>query len=395
MNALSIMIVAGEPSGDMLGAELVKALRAECRAFADGTAGTFFEPRFFGAGGALMREAGVETVVDMTSHSVIGLAEALRKLQTYRGFFNQLVSLALERHPDLIVCVDFSGFNRRLGHAIRTKGRARGQSWFQNWNPKLVQYVSPQVWASRPGRADKMVGDFDLVLSIFPFEPAWYKKRTPTLNVQFVGHPLLDRQPVPEQGPVSTRTGARFLLLPGSRKGELKRHLPVLREAWPLIRAACPGAEGIMVLPNASLGSMAKVLGLPEGVSLKIGGLHEELVQADVALASTGTVTMECALFKVPTVAFYITSWSTYHIGKRIVTVKFLAMPNILADEAVFPEFVQQDATPQNVAKAGLDLLNDKARRESIRSKLHAVIESLGGAGASSRAAKEILGLFR
>ena len=198
MKPKSFMLIAGEASGDMLAAELVRALRQEmAEAEAIPTADyqplhTSLEPRFFGAGGPQMAAAGVDLAFDMTAHSVIGLSEALKNYLKFRRLFHQLFQLALERQPDAIICVDFSGFNRRFAHAIRQYTRARAD-WFHDWNPKIIQYVSPQVWASREGRAYQMARDYDLVLSIFPFEKEWYAKRVPQLRVEFVGHPIVDR----------------------------------------------------------------------------------------------------------------------------------------------------------------------------------------------------------
>src|SRR5260370_6116441 len=192
------MLIAGEASGDLLAAELVAALRPavaefEGRPTADSQPlHASLAPKFFGAGGPRMAAAGVELAFDLTQHSVIGLWEPLKNYVKLRRLLNQLRRIARERQPDAIICVDYSGFNRRLAHAIKKDVRAR-QNVFFNWNPKLIQYVSPQVWASRPGRADKMAKDIDLLLTIFPFEKEWYAKRLPHLRVEFVGHPIIDR----------------------------------------------------------------------------------------------------------------------------------------------------------------------------------------------------------
>ena len=205
-----------------------------------------------------------------------------------------------------------------------------------------------------------------------------------------------------------------MLLLPGSREGELKRHLPVMLDAVNRI-IEVEEVSFRMVLPSRELVEMAlpvcaKELNLKMGRSeeagelratglmkhvtaqfqIQVGSLDTALRSATIAIASTGTVTMECALFNVPTVALYKTSWGTYQIGKRIITVKYLAMPNLLADEAVFPEFVQDEATGRNLAEAALALLRDEGRRKEIQDKLGQVIAGLGSAGANVRTAKAI-----
>lgn len=399
MKPLSIMLIAGEASGDLLGAELVEALRVElAAAAAQPTADvqplrTSLAPRFFGAGGPRLAAAGVELAVDLTAHAVIGLGDVLRKYAFFRAVKNQLLDLAIARQPDAVVCVDFSGFNRRFGHALKQHVRARS-SWFHAWNPKLVQFVSPQVWASRPSRAEKMARDFDLLLSIFPFEKDWYAKRTPGFHVEFVGHPMVDRHGAHDPGHGAEARSPLVVLLPGSRVGELKRHLPPMLGAWRQLRAARPDLRARMVLPKEELVTLARQFGGLDGIEIQLGRLPDALRAATLALASTGTVTLECAWFGVPTVAFYKTSWSTYQVARRIVTVTSLTMPNLLAGETVFPEFVQHDVTADNLARAAGELLDSPERRAQIRGRLAEIVGTLGPPGAARRAARCITELL-
>lgn len=391
------MVIAGEPSGDMLAAELVQALRREIGRGTPTSSNDYqplhasLEPRFFGAGGPRMAAAGVELAFDMMTHSVIGLSDALKAYFKFRRMFNRLRRLALERVPDAIICVDFSGFNRRFAHAIKSHVRAR-QGWFHSWNPRIIQYVSPQVWASREGRAQQMARDYDLLLSIIPFEKAWYARRVPQLRVEFVGNPLLDRFPRQTLKARAATKSERplLLLLPGSRSAELRRHLPVMLDALARVRAAMPAVRSRMILPDTTLVEQARTFSPPDDLSIKTGNLSESLALADAAIASTGTVTLECAYFGVPTVAIYKTSWSTYQIGKRIVNVNYLAMPNILANEPVFPEFIQDAATSGNIAAATLELLQNEERRARSQARLNDIVASLGTPGAARRAARAI-----
>ena len=384
------MLIAGEASGDLLAAELVKALKQspEIRAMP-------FPPEFFGAGGPRMAEAGVDLAVNLTQHTVIGLSDALKKYWQFKRIFDQLFQLAVQREPDVIICVDFSGFNRRFAGAIKTYLRAR-RGTFLNWDPRIVQYVSPQVWASRPSRAQQLERDVELLLSIFPFEREWYARYAPGLRVEFVGHPIVDRYgnrleelraKVPGGTPV-------LLLLPGSRDSELKRHLPVMLAAAQRIEMH-RSVLLRMVLPTERLAELAKpnITSLPR-LHLQIGNLAESLAAATVAIASTGTVTVECACFGVPTVAIYKAAWSDYLIARQIVRVKHLAMPNLLAGEEIYPEFIQHKATPDNIARGALELLNHPERREAVKAELAQIIKSLGEPGASRRAAKAVLSLL-
>jgi lipid-A-disaccharide synthase len=260
----------------------------------------------------------------------------------------------------------------------------------------VVQYVSPQVWASRERRVWQIARDYDLLLSLFPFEKEWYAKRVPRFPVEFVGHPIVDRYGKLTRTRLAPQPGASInvLLLPGSRSSELARHLPVMFEALNILRPGLPGMRARLVLPKDELLQQARQGGLPADVEARAGGLPEALAEADVAIASTGTVTLECAYFGVPTVALYKTSWLNYQIGKRIVTVKFLAMPNLLANDEIFPEFIQEAATGEHIARATMELLRDQARRARIRNQLGEIVASLGEPGASQRAAKAILPLM-
>jgi lipid-A-disaccharide synthase len=319
----------------------------------------------------------------------------------------------------VVIGVDYGGFNLRFGQAVKKYVR---ENPFSTWNPKIVQFVSPQVWASRPGRADKLARDYDLLLSIFPFEKAWYAQRVPQLRVEFVGHPMIGRftnddlrftRREPEvrcsrgdeaqikekkdklEPPHVGCYESKILLLPGSRKSELQRHLPVMLDAVKLIQEKLPAVKAKMVLPNLGLKELAdRLSALQSGVEIQIGELPWALAESDVALASTGTVTMECAFFGVPTVTLYKTSWLTYQIARRIVTVKSLTMPNLLAGETVYPEFIQNEATPENLSRAALELLQNQIRREIIKVQLAKIILSLGEPGAAGRAAEAVLSLF-
>jgi len=390
------MLIAGEASGDTLAAELVSALREQSSIL-----NVPSSPRYIGAGGPKMADAGVDLAFDLTQHSVIGVSDVLKNLLEYRRLFNQLLALAIEQKPDAVIGVDYGGFNLRFGHAVKQYVR---NNPFSKWNPKIIQFVSPQVWASRPGRANLLAADYDLLLSIFPFEKNWYAQRVPNLRVEFVGHPMVGRfasegrvprAPIPENSGSRGARPSEILLLPGSRQNELQRHLPPMLGALILIQDKLPAARAKMVLPDTGLKKLAdKLSPLSSNIEIQIGNLPQALSQADVAIASTGTVTVECAFFGVPTVTLYKTSWLTYQIAKRIVTVKSLTMPNLLAGEEVYPEFVQNDATAENIAGAALELLQNEPRRAEIKKWLSEVVATLGEPGAPKRAAEAILNLF-
>ena len=394
------MVIAGEASGDLLAAELVRAIRAEFanRTFVPTTdyqpLETSLEPQFFGAGGPQMAAAGVELSFDMTAHAVIGLSDVLKNLLKFGRLLKQLYELALEREPDAIICVDFAGFNLRLAGALR-KYVCNHHDWFHDWQPKLIQFVSPQVWASREGRANHIARNYDLLLSTFAFEKEWYAKRVPKLRVEFVGNPILDRhRRLISTGTNGVNQDANIVLLPGSRRGELRRHVPLVLEIARRIREQRT-AQFIMVVPNQALVDYAAKLGTFEHVTMQAGGLDQALEGAQLAIAKSGTITVECACFGVPAVVFYKTSLFNYSVGRRLVTVRHIAMPNLLANEEIFPEFIQGAATPERIAQAALDLLKDEPRRQKIKTKLAQIVSGLGDPGASQRAARVIVGLVQ
>ncbi len=372
----TFLLIAGEPSGDLLASELVLALR-------DAMPGA----KFIGAGGPRMAEAGVEVVFDMMKHAMVGIP-TIGKYFALKRLSEQLLALAIERKVDAIIGVDYGGFNLRFGHFVKEYVRNHPDA---NWNPKLVQFVSPQVWASRPGRAKQLAADYDLLLSIFPFEKEWYAQRVPKLRVEFVGHPMLDRMKRTDR---EKKTDAKMiLLLPGSRKSELYRHLPIMLGALEYIKGQVPSVRAKMVLPNEQMRGLA-TQAERAGVEIQIGNVSDALAQADLAITKTGTVTMECAFFGVPAVTIYKKSLMGLAIDLGIITVKSFTMPNLMAGEAVYPEFLADAVTPENVAIAALRLLRDEPRRQYIQSQLTKIIASLGEPGASKRAATTILSLF-
>ncbi|MBX3732144.1 MAG: lipid-A-disaccharide synthase [Verrucomicrobiae bacterium] len=387
MKPFAILLVAGDPSGDLAAAELVRAL---------GRAAGPVPPRCFGAGGPAMAAAGVTLHHEMTRHSVIGV-EILRRISWFRRALLDLVRLARTEGADAVVGVDYAGFNLRLASAVH-EARLQSQGPFRNWRPRIIQYIAPQVWASRPGRARRMERTHDLLLSILPFEKGWFAENAPRLPVTFVGHPIVDRHataPPPHDGEPATDRPPLLVLLPGSRPGELQRHLPVMLPAARAV-AQRTGCRLRMVLPREELRPAAQAMtrDFAEAI-IQVGGLDATLREATVALASTGTVTLECAWYGVPTVALYRTSRLTFEIGRRIVTVPHLAMPNLLAGAPIMPEFVQHLATPGALAEALLSLLEAPHRRQVLRGQLRAIARSLGPPGASDRAAAALLALLR
>ena len=385
----TVLMIAGEASGDTLGAELIEATQAE-------PGGDLID--FIGAGGPKMAAAGQQAELDLTQHAVVGIWEVLKNYGKFRRLFRQLLDLATRREPDAIVLIDYPGFNLRFAGAIRNYQTSGGGA-FRDWQPKIICYVSPQLWAWREGRVHSIARDIDLMLSIFPFEKEWYAERVPKFPVEFIGHPLVDRFPLAKPDGKSVpldpdlfTAQPTVLLLPGSRRREIDKHLPVMLEAAVIFSEKIK-AHLRIVLPSDEMLELARQH-IPTGIKidLQVGGLAKALGQASLAIASSGTITMECAWFRVPTVVLYKTSPLTHALVRRLVKVPYLAMPNLLAGEELFPEFIQSAANADNLAEASLRLLRDRSERTRILDGLELVAAQLGESGAAARAARALLG---
>jgi len=361
MKSNLFLIVAGDPSGDLHAANLIKALKR-------------LDPaaRVAAVGGPLSRAAADEFLEDLASRGVTGFLEPALKIPFLFRLAKRLKAFVTERRPDALICVDYYGFNRR----ILPFAKAAGIPAFY--------FVSPQVWASRPGRI-KVLGRFvKKMLVIFPFEEKLY--RDAGVPAEFVGHPLLDLIPEPKApGEGSNLIG----LLPGSRSSELRRHLPVFLEAFRLLRVKNRFLEARLFAaasqPDSAYGR------LPDGVKLVREQDYARRAELDLAICSSGTATLENALLGVPMVVVYKLSWPTYAIARALVKVKHIAMANLLAGKTVVPELIQRDATAARIFLEASALLDDPAKAAATRAELLKVRRSLGEPGAADRAAAAVL----
>ena len=358
-----ILLVAGDPSGDVHAASLIRALKRQ----SPGTA-------VAAVGGRHCREVADEFIEDLASRGVTGFLEPVLQLAFLRTLRGRLEAFMAARRPDAVVCVDYYGFNRRVLEAAARTG------------VPAFYFISPQIWASRPGRIGVLKRHVREMLVIFPFEERLY--RDAGVPVTFVGHPLLDT--VPEPTPRSTADGALLVgLLPGSRTSELRRHLPVLFEAFERLRATRPSLRGLLFAsashPEAAYGA------LPAGVTLVKDEGYRLRSTLDLAICSSGTATLENALLGVPMVVIYKLSWPTYLIARAIVSVKQIAMANVLAGRPIVPELIQHEATGKRVAGEAAQILDDPARAARMRDALLALRGTLGERGAADRAAGVLL----
>jgi len=368
------MIVAGEPSGDAHAAALVKALRENAG----------FE--LFGATGPLMRDAGVETVVNSDELAIMGIVEVGRVFPKFLKAFRQLKAAAIEREPDAVVLVDWPEFNLRLASALHRRGL------------KVIYYISPQLWAWRPRRVNKIKRDVDLLLSILPFEIDWYKQHD-VEHVEFVGHPL--------SGEVKAQYGREEFcrrndldpsrpivsFLPGSRHKELHRILPPMLDAMTQLRKARPEVQPVVVLaPSRTDAEARAILSQTDANHVKVvqQQTREALAASDAAAIASGTATLEAALLETPMVIVYKESTINWHTLGRLITVSHYGLVNLVAGEEIATELMQKDLTGENLTGKLLALL-DPATNRAMRQSLHEVAHKLGEPGASSRAAELIV----
>jgi lipid-A-disaccharide synthase len=373
------MIVAGEPSGDAHAAALVNALRKrekhlEC----------------FGATGPLMRAAGVETVVDSDELAIMGILEVTHALPKFLTAFRQLKQAAFERSPDAVVLVDWPEFNLRLATALHRRGL------------KVIYYISPQLWAWRPRRINRIKRDIDLLLSILPFEAEWFRARGVD-HVEFVGHPLA--------GEVKARFGREEFcrqhdlnpaqpivsFLPGSRRKELQRILPPMLAAIAKLASVRREIQCVVVVaPSRTIEETREIITRQNGGS-SIKLIHrqtrEALAASDAAAIASGTATLEAALLETPMVVVYKESLVNWHTLGRLITVSHYGLVNLVAGKEIAKELMQNDLTAEKLSDELLKLL-DPAANKTARAQLAEVAHKLGEAGASERAAELILAKY-
>lgn len=376
---LRIMISCGEPSGDLYAGALAREI-LQIAPDADIT----------GFGGERLREAGASLIASFSGLSVTGLAEALRVLPRSWQLYRQLVRAAEERPPDVFVPIDFPDFNLILARALKRRG------------VPVVYYISPQLWAWRPGRIKTIRRVVDRVLVIFPFETAFYDAAG--VPATFVGHPLLELRSQISRDEFLRGLGLDprepvVALLPGSRRNELRQLLPDMVHTGALIAAAVPEAQFIIPrAPHLDDSLFEPLEAWPSQVARPIvvrDAADATLASADVAIVASGTVTVQAALHECPMVVVYRVAPLTYRIGKPLVTVDTYAMANLIAGRTVVPELIQDAFTPAAAAAEALRVLCDRTHAARVRADLAEVRSRLGEPGASRRAAELIVDAAR
>lgn len=377
MEEKTIMIVAGEASGDLHGSRLVKAMKEEESGL-----------RFFGIGGKRSREAGVSIIADVADMAVVGLTEVVHRLFAILKVMREMKKRLRQERPNLLILIDYPDFNIPLAKTAKELGIP------------VLYYISPQVWAWRFGRIKTIRRCVNKMLVILPFEEALY--RSAGVDARYVGHPLLDA--VNDIGPreeILKRLGLdpgkkTVAILPGSRRSEVVKLLPVMLGAAEIISG---GPEPVQfLLPLASTldaASVEQIIGRHR-VPVKIvpENIYDAIASADVAMVASGTATLETALLNTPMVIIYKMSPLTYAIARMIIRVKNIGLVNIIAGKTIVPELIQGEATSERLAAEMNAILADPAKMETIKNDLGNIREKLGKPGAAARAAAIALGMM-
>lgn len=372
-----IMLVVGEASGDLHGAELISAIQKVAP-----------ETYFFGMGGSRMREVGFDSRVDSeSSASVMGISETFSSFFKIIKAFNLLIEITEVEKPDLVIFIDFADFNMRLAKKLHKRGF------------KTLYYIVPKVWAWRKWRVANLRKYFDKLVAIFPFEKDFYQKNG--ANVEYVGSPFLDFKQ-PEQSreeffaDLSLDPHKKTIaLMPGSRKSEITALLPVFLESFKILKNDIPELQAIIPLaPGLDEEWFRSVATIPSGVVVCGGQSHQVLKTVDAVALASGTATLEAAMFSVPTVVAYKLSSLSFFVVKNFIKgVSYASLTNIIAGKEVVKELLQERANPEELAFEMKNLLCNETYRENMKAEFEEIKESLrvGDGKAVEKAAKIVV----
>jgi lipid-A-disaccharide synthase len=364
----TVVIVAGETSGDLHGAKLVDALQARTDRL-----------RFHGVGGPALRCAGVRILVDAAALSVVGVTEVVAKLPAILNALKTVKGHLKKLKPDLLILIDFPDFNLNLAVAAKKMGIP------------VLYYISPQIWAWRPGRVKRIARLVDHMAVILPFEEEFYKNYH--VPVTFIGHPLLDNPLPASDAAFNKPNGGQPVvgLLPGSREGEIIRHVPVMLVAAGILKTRFSRLKFLISHAPSVRREQLELLvnkNLPD-IDLEIfsSPVEEMFQHCSILIAASGTVTLQAAIHGMPMVIIYKVSPLNYLLGRALIRVKNIGLVNLIAANEIVPELIQYDATPANIADAASEIISDSAKRRHMRNELVKVRDRLGRPGASERLA--------
>lgn len=369
-----VMLSAGEASGDLHGAGIAAALKA-----------LHSDVRLFGMGGEGMRAAGVEILYDIADYSVMGFVEVVKNLPRLFKLRDSLAAVMRQEKPDILVIIDYPDFNLRLAKCAKSLGIP------------VFSFIPPSAWAWRKGRAKDVAKLADKIAAIFPFEMEVYQKAG--ADITFVGNPLVDLvKPSMDKEAAyqffqADSKAPIVLLLPGSRKQEIASLLPVMLESAEKIAMQKPNCQFFLPVASTIPREMLQSIISQYNVKVKLTetNTYDLMCIADTAVAASGTVTLEAALLNLPVVVIYKMAALTYLIGKILVKIPHISLPNIIADKGIIPELLQSAVNPVRIADEALQLCNGNPHAVTVRKELAVVKEKLGESGAFNRVAVLIL----
>lgn len=360
-----IFITAGEASGDIHGAKLMREIKA-------GNS----EVEFYGFGGVNMIKEGLNTLVDIQKISVVGFWEVAKKYFYFRKLLTECQNSLTENKIDLYIPIDYPGFNLRLCSYAKKKGIS------------VIYYIAPQLWAWGKNRAGQLKKNIDKLLVVFPFEVEYFSKFG--IETEFVGHPLLDNDLIKKEFPKSTERENRIAILPGSRKQELKRHIELIEKICEILYNMNKELKfGIAVSPLIKSENYKVMKGKIKNLELWESSI-ELMMKSKVGIIKTGTSNLEAALCGMPFIMFYKTSAITYNLGKKLINLPYISIVNILANKLIINEFIQKEATPENISKNIMKIIENEEKYLLIQKEFKNIMESLGSIGASKKAAEII-----
>lgn len=370
---MKFYLIAGEASGDLHASNLVKQLKQ-------------LQPgaQFRGLGGDRMEAEGTVLVKHYRNTAFMGFWEVIKNLRTILGSIDLCKKDILEWKPDAIILVDYPGFNLRIAEFAHKNGFSEGIP-----SGKIFYYISPQVWAWKSSRVKKIKRDIDKMFVIVPFEKDFYQKWN--YDVEFVGHPLLDALKDFKTEDIRLKTQKPIVaILPGSRKQEIATMLPIMLE----VLNDFPDYQFVIAAVNSVEENFYRSIIGTKNCELVFDKTYSLLSKSTAALVTSGTATMETALFNVPQVVCYKGSGLSYFIARRLVDVKYIAMVNLIVDRPLVKELIQHELNHSNLKTELQKILFDEERRKEIEEGYKELKEKLGGAGASERTAKKILELM-
>lgn len=367
-----LLVIAGESSGDIHGGNLVREIRK-------------IDPRIeiFAAGGQKLKEAGATLLVDLVQHAVIGAVEVLRHYYKFKKIFDQLLAFADEQKPDAVILIDYPGFNLKFARAAKSKGI------------KVIYYISPQIWAWAPGRITDIRKTVDQMIVILPFEKDIYEKAG--IRVSYVGHPILDILREDAGGDFRARYAVDHKkrvvgLLPGSRRNEIRKILPLMLEAAVILQGS---GENLSIFISAADSKIKKMIeGIVSQYPLDVvlcDDVYAIMKHARVCMVASGTATVQTAFYLTPMVIIYKVAFITWFLGRLLIRIPYIGLVNVIAGKKIIDEFIQFDAQPAAIAAAARQLLDNDEKYASVKNELRVVKERLGMPGASARAARVVV----